>query len=172
MPAKAKSKKKAVASGPTLDELGDMLDGAPVAGKASPSGKYADVSIPEKLAATAVTPRGLAAYRAKLHAFFAPHVLGEAYQAIRKAAIAGDLGAIDKIFKAYGVLADGKSGVNINVQQTNENRQLAVAPGSAGVRELTSPDAIYRQLAIEREQRALGPGRALLEAEATPVDEV
>lgn len=132
--------------------------------------KQPDIVLPEKLAGVNLTGKSITsgAYQRKLLGFFAPHVLPKMFNSLMANLHAGDPRAIQQAGEMYQMLG-GRSAVNVNVTQHNENKAEAIsASASKGI---SSPDEMFRQLAQERQdRRTLGERLPALQIEATPID--
>lgn len=92
-----------------------------------------DIKVPERLTKPA-TVRSMArgVIQKKLHAFFGPTAMIEAYQGVIRAAKDGNVQAIRSIFEQYGLLPSAKGGgITIlnapSFQQNNANEAIAAA---------------------------------------------
>lgn len=134
--------------------------------------KLPKVEIPDKLS-SGVTVQALikGQYQKKLLALFAPAVLPEMMNAVRRGLEGNDPAAVKIAAEMYSLLSGKTSGVNILVQQNNaqDNRVANVSAKIPG--EFSRPDDIYRALAQERESRLLNPAKSVIELQPTPLYE-
>ncbi len=92
-----------------------------------------DIKVPERLTKPAtVRSMSRGVLQKKIHAFFGPNAMIDAYQGCIRAAREGNVPAITNIFKLYGLLPSDKGGgITIfnspNFQQNNANEAIAAA---------------------------------------------
>ena len=93
-----------------------------------------DIVLPDKLNKTNVTARALqkGGYQKKLLQFFAPYLLPEAMNALRRAIHSDNMEAVKKTLEAYGILTAPKGAMTIIAPQfNNENKAEAMAQAAA-----------------------------------------
>lgn len=114
-----------------------------------------DLALPEKLAGANVTARSLrnGAYQRKLLAFFAPYLLPEFFNSIRRNLHISDAQTQKLAAEIFGLTQTGKGGVNILVNQNNQNNAKAESASVSRTGQPTTPDEMFRMLSEEREQR-------------------
>jgi hypothetical protein len=99
-------------------------------------------------------------YQNKVKTHYSTLMLVELMESIRTGLINGDAGAMKLASEIYAMTPGKGNGISVNVQQNNANQggsAVAVA-ADAGKPKFRSPDEMFRQLAAEKEQRALSVG--------------
>lgn len=93
-----------------------------------------DLVLPDNLNKTNITARSLqkGAYQKKLLQFFAPYLLPDAFNALRRLIQSDNIEAAKKTLEAYGVLSAPKGATTIIAPQfNNENKAEAMAQAAA-----------------------------------------
>ena len=97
-------------------------------------------------------------YQKKLLAHYAPPSIVGFLEGLRQGCLVRDPKCLQLTAEIYDMIPNHKKGgISVNVQQNNANQGAGalIAPGGRGA--FKSPDEMFRQLAAEKEQRALGP---------------
>jgi hypothetical protein len=126
-----------------------------------------DITVPETVNKT--SPKSLAsgAYQRKLLAFFAPVLLPEVLNAIRRNVRVGDVQAQKLAADILGLTPKG-GGINLFMNQQNVNQAKSEADSGRRVSGPTTPDEMFRLLAQEREQRRINAASGVIDLVATP----
>lgn len=133
------------------------------------------VELPAELRDQKVTPAKLArgAYQKKVAAFYAPHIIPKAFQALIDGLDSGDPAARRQAFEVFGILQT-KLGTSVTVNtQTNVDARASARERGEAAEGLGSFEEIARTVSGERDRRLLtAPGSTrAIEAKFEPTPE-
>lgn len=129
---------------------------------------------PSKMSGKGASPRGISrgSYQRKLLAFFAPHIIPDLLNGIRRGIAANDSQALKLAAEIYQFTAKKGPAVTVNVEQNNDNRTANLS-GKVEPGELMTFEEMAR-VATDSARKRLMPGAAaVVEAHpfiATPED--